>query len=488
MATADPFRVYLGVQRQYDAEVMRTLEQAARATRRRIIALGKSSRWSDGVRANQLRAVLAEIAADQRAMWRSIGKTINNGSKAGALSAQEALEDIARIAYASLPADAAADLVAGLRAQARAGINAAYARVPRDLAESVYKAGTVASGQIETLIRQGIIQGLSARELAASVYTFVSPTTPGGASYAAMRLARTEINNAFHQQQIAAAKAPGVQAVQWNLSGSHPKPDQCNVYAESDQHQLGGGVFPPSQVPAKPHPHCFCYLTYISVDPEVFARDLRAGKYDDELRRRYDMNMEKMRAEGRLGTVRTTTSTGVRVPGPTARTEAARKAATPTKAKPSPPVTLTPNQVKKAEARARYKATSQAERAVDPLASLDEVVAKGAAKEVQHVEVGFAERTGEFTAKEIAGLRRAVDAGTTRSEIVRLAGARDVKFTHRAGQDTFMDSAEGSDTMRAIGDTGIPVGTKVKVVKPGYVLRYGDEDVRIARSEVRRAD
>lgn len=298
-ASKGPFEDYLRVAAKYNAETMRILEASARDIQKRLAQLKLAEGIGARVREAQLRLVLAEVRNEQASMWAAIGKSTQAGRKAAAEAAQEALEAISRVAYASLAVDAAEALTAGLKATARAGIDAAYARVPRALSEAVYRNGVVASGKIEDLIRRGITQGLSAKELAASVYQYVSPTTPGGASYAAMRLARTEINNAFHEQQIKAAKAPGVSGIKWNLSSSHPRPDECNSFAEQDSFKMGAGVYPINDVPSKPHPHCFCYLTYVTMDPKEFSAAMMSGRFDDEIRRRAGINADRLKGMNR---------------------------------------------------------------------------------------------------------------------------------------------------------------------------------------------
>jgi len=69
--------------------------------------------------------------------------------------------------------------------------------------------------------------------------------------YAAKRLARTEINNAFHAQAIAdVQEKPWVEHVTWHLSKMHkPIPgDLCETY--------DGQQFSTDLVPLKPHPQC----------------------------------------------------------------------------------------------------------------------------------------------------------------------------------------------------------------------------------------
>lgn len=291
MAIPEPLRRYLKLQRQYDARIMKILRETARDLEKRIAALGTSARFSDSVRASQFRLVLAEIRRTQMEMFLSIGDEIRAGQLAAAIFATEDLEKLARIGLSALPRAAASEFIDSLMESARSGIETLYARTPRQLAQRLYKNGVWSTDYIERLIQEGIVRNASARELAKDVYKFVSPTAPGGASYVAMRLARTEINNAFHNQQIASYQNPWVESVKWNLSGSHKRPDACDRYAKEDSHDLGAGQFPPGKVPGKPHPQCLCFLTATSASPEQFARDVRAGKYDDELRRRYEANL-----------------------------------------------------------------------------------------------------------------------------------------------------------------------------------------------------
>lgn len=291
---SDPaFRRYLQVQRQHDRELLRMLERTATDIRRRLRTLSLQEGIGARVREAQLRAALGAVHDEMTTLWRrDVPDVVLRGARAAAEAAEIAVETISRVAYASLPDRAAETLTDGLRASARAGIDAQYARVPRALSARVYRNGVVANGIIDDMVARGLSQGLSARELAANVYRFVSPTTPGGASYAAMRLARTEINNAFHEQQKKVGEMPGVRGIKWNLSGSHPRPDECNIFAERNHARLGAGVYRVGQVPDKPHPHCFCYLTYVTLTAAEFASELEAGTFDDELRRRIGRNLE----------------------------------------------------------------------------------------------------------------------------------------------------------------------------------------------------
>lgn len=291
MAEPSPseFQPYRRVQAASDAELRRILELTARAIQRRVLLLKPGV--GGEVRKAQLNLTLAAIRRLQRALWDAqITPAVQRSIDAAIKAAEDATEAMTRVAYAALPDAVAEQLVRGLGLSALSGIKSDAARRRRELSRRVYRQRSLDDGKVEQLIRQGLIANLSAKELAQTVYKHVSPTTPGGTSYAAMRLARTEINNAFHERQLIGAKRPGVRAVQWNLSGSHRVPDLCNVYASHN----GNGHYAPKNVPDKPHPQCFCYLTYVMMPPEKFRDALANGDFDDEIDRRTRENLARL--------------------------------------------------------------------------------------------------------------------------------------------------------------------------------------------------
>lgn len=265
------------------------LERVAKAIRNRVAQLRPGI--GGEIRAAQLNATLAAIRRVQRLMWTTaIPARVARGMEDAEKAAEDAIETMSRVAYAALPEQMAEDLIRSLRAAAESGLKSVKARKRRELSKRVYRQRALHEGKIENLIQEGIVANLTARELAETVYKYVSPTTPGGASYAAMRLARTEINNAFHERQVAGANRPGVRAVKWNLSGSHRVPDLCNVYADHG----GNGEWPVDEIPDKPHPQCFCYLTYVSMTPKEFREKLEAGDFDKEIDRRMRENLARL--------------------------------------------------------------------------------------------------------------------------------------------------------------------------------------------------
>lgn len=280
---------YRRLQGKTEAELRRILESTAKAIQRRIASLPIGV--GGQVRAAQLRITLAAINQLMQTMWVGrINPLVARAIKDSLEAAENAIETMERVAYAGLSERAAESLVRSLRLAGSSGLKSDAARRVRVLSQRVYRQRALDDGRVEQIIRQGLISGLSAKELASEVYKFVSPTAPGGSSYAAMRLARTEINNAFHERQVEGAKRPGVKAVQWNLSGSHRVPDLCNVYADHG----GNGHWPVDDVPDKPHPQCFCYLTYVMMSPDDFRKALEHGDFDDEIDRRTRANLARL--------------------------------------------------------------------------------------------------------------------------------------------------------------------------------------------------
>jgi hypothetical protein len=136
-------------------------------------------------------------------------------------------------------------------------------------------------------IENTLATGGSWRDLAKRVTGLIDPKVRGGVSYAAQRLGRTELNNAFHAVSVQRAiESPFIQYMEWHLSSSHPKSDNCNIFAE-EEHVRGqrGGIYLPQEVPSKPHPNCLCYTTPIVMGEDEFMRDFERGKFDRYLDR-----------------------------------------------------------------------------------------------------------------------------------------------------------------------------------------------------------
>lgn len=157
-------------------------------------------------------------------------------------------------------------------------IDAAMARIQgksyKPLSTRVYRTQQLVKGQVNRMINQHLARGSSGRELARDIRQFVKPTAPGGLRGASLRLGRTELNNAFHAVSVdQAQKNPYVIGMVWHLSGSHPRPDACNDYEEH--------FFRPHEVPNKPHPNCFCYVTPETLSRGAFLDHYNKGGYSN---------------------------------------------------------------------------------------------------------------------------------------------------------------------------------------------------------------
>lgn len=261
-----------------DREVLAML----RAAKRRVDAiLAELPAGRQEVRRAQLESTRARLLAEQASVFERLGDIVSArraraASRSAGLSAaadRALLDLVGKGAEGQFLYDSA--LQVGQRQ-----IDAALARMKHSqlpLSKRIYNTSVWMGGRLGRLINETLATGLNAKEFARRARDWFNPNTPGGVRYAAMRLARTEINNAFHAMTAQkAANDPWVHEVEWNLSKSHPKPDICNtVQAESP--------FPADKVPARPHPQCMCYITPKAIDEDKFIDNFLKGDYDDFL-------------------------------------------------------------------------------------------------------------------------------------------------------------------------------------------------------------
>lgn len=273
-----PLKRLVDALRLNDAEMAEVLRLAARESEQ-ILRKYNLETFSGKVRQAQL-----DLARVQRQLWASVGDMTRIGIGDGADAAAESAAFLDNLMFEAVGGTATFWREA-LLAQARAGIPNIISRRLNNvsLSERVYKNGLVSSGRISDMIDGLIGSGASAKEIARRVVGFIDPNTPGGASYAAMRLGRTELNNAFHTTTVRLNEdKPWVRGMQWRLSGSHPKPDICNSYA-SQSSPLGAGVYAAGDVPTKPHPQCLCFVVPVTVSRKDFINSFNAGHYDNYL-------------------------------------------------------------------------------------------------------------------------------------------------------------------------------------------------------------
>lgn len=233
------------------------------------------------VRAQHLKAAIAGLGPISTEMWTGIGKVTQAGMYAQAqLAADQAID---RDMFAGMPGGAIIQYAPQVHFEAAHAVESLISRRTNGfkLAERIYANNRVGVKRAASVVERGLSLQLGHAEIARNVRQFFDPAVPGGVSYAAKRLARTEISNAHHETSIRLSKdRPWVLGFKWNLSGSHPRPDECNQYAEDDHEGMGAGVYSKRNVPSKPHPQCLCYLTHQQEDDDVFIDKLARGQYD----------------------------------------------------------------------------------------------------------------------------------------------------------------------------------------------------------------
>lgn len=276
---------YLGVQEKYDAIIATSLLDAAEAAEKGILERVGDERIGSSVRRLQLRNAHRAIRATIERLFVELAASIREGQSAAAVAALEAgwHDDRKILGLLFKGRKDRGRWEDSMRQTASRNVQAMMTRIletERPLSERVYHTQALANGSVSKIINSALATGSSPQELAKAVKSSIRPDTPGGVGYAAKRLARTEINNAFHAQAINDVREkPWVNSVKWNLSKVHvPNPgDKCELW--------NGRVFLPDEVPAKPHPQCMCYTTPELDDWDHVEANILAGVYDDYIDR-----------------------------------------------------------------------------------------------------------------------------------------------------------------------------------------------------------
>ena len=278
----EPLRLTEGITRGELADILRKASREAGRLSGRA-ALG--TRVGSKARARQLRAAEQALAALSRSMWGEIGGLVSQGIRDAAELAAD--HQMFRDRRMGMPNRFIASYYEGLVFSAEQSAQDIISRRTHGfrLADRIYRNGEITVLKVGQIVEESLALQRSAREIARLVRSYYSPDVPGGASYAAMRLGRTEINNAHHNTTIRLSETlPWVEGYRWHLSSSHPKPDECDEFASHDE-GLGEGVFGKGNVPSKPHPHCLCYVEVAQMERAEFLEGLIAGRFDRYLSR-----------------------------------------------------------------------------------------------------------------------------------------------------------------------------------------------------------
>jgi hypothetical protein len=206
-----------------------------------------------------------------RRLWRDTEGIILGGMRASFVLADRHVADLTVQAIAArTDMDRLPDVLESELGQVltRARAHAAQARHGHTLSRRVWlnERGTVRRVQAE--VDRAVRAGESPAKLARRVRQHIQPNVPGGVSYAAMRLARTELLSAWDARERQALKTAGIYTgAEWMLSPTHASkpssPDVCDRLRD-------GGPYTWAQLPARPHPHCMCYLEPV-IDEDAVA-------------------------------------------------------------------------------------------------------------------------------------------------------------------------------------------------------------------------
>jgi SPP1 gp7 family putative phage head morphogenesis protein len=285
LADRDVLVAYVNVQKAADAEVKRLLTDAYRDINRQLRLIEASDNTSAALLRMRLLATKREILERQAELYDKIGDVVQRRRKAAAARAIQVAGRYDQDVFNAIgETELGREVSRNFEQTELRSIDAAIARMTKSrtsLSTRVYRARAWADERLERRINSALARGLSADQLAAEIRDFINPRTPGGQRYAALRLARTEINNAFHAMSIQAAiDKPWIDKVEWHLSRSHPRPDECDA--------LAGRMFAPEDTPPKPHPQCLCYITPVvdmsAESDEAFLDRLVEGDFDDFLK------------------------------------------------------------------------------------------------------------------------------------------------------------------------------------------------------------
>lgn len=277
---------YLKLQQAYDVKIANALLSSANSAAAVVKKLAGKQGIGATVRQDQLTQAQSALHSVLATMFKAVQNTIQAGQHSAAAQALSSGFDWdADLLQNVYKTETERNVMRNnLIAAAPYNIEALIIRLRKGglpLSQQVYKTEALAKGWLNNSINDAVGRGASWKELSNEVKKFINPSVQGGVSYAANRLARTEINNAYHavaQQDM--ANKPWVTDVDWELSKSHPRPDVCNAYAQASP-------YVPDAVPAKPHPQCFCYIVPRVVSNQEFLQGYRNGLYDSYLKATY---------------------------------------------------------------------------------------------------------------------------------------------------------------------------------------------------------
>ncbi len=195
----------------------------------------------------------------------------------------------AHMVKGAFPAANVEKLFAGINERATLAMLARTRKDGLKISDRVWRTSESARNSVRLIIEDAVARGQDARTTAKQVERYLQPGVwkahkietanrlriGTDISYQGMRLARTEMNNAFHEGTIAANQhSPGYRGIYWMLSGAHVVPDICDDMA-ADMSHGEPGFYPKGKEPVRPHVQCFCVAISSYENPYQFTDRLR---------------------------------------------------------------------------------------------------------------------------------------------------------------------------------------------------------------------
>ena len=263
------------------AQVKGAYQQAATSLGARVAAApptAPSTAWN----LSQLQGIMNDYAStlDQRvldAMHAGVSASFHDAAD-GVLKAKVA------DAYGSVFGPEAIDAhVRGINQRAAATYMTRTGQDGIRLSDRVWKANQQWRGAVQSVVQDAVISGRPPVQVARQIEQYLQPgvnvpykedtakrlRVPKDTSMPAMRVARTEMQNSFHEGTILShGSMPSYLGIRWHIApGPGHVPDVCDTYAAQ-------GFFPKGTEPAKPHPHCFCTALPVHRELDDVLNDL----------------------------------------------------------------------------------------------------------------------------------------------------------------------------------------------------------------------
>ena len=467
---------YAKTQRLADRSLLAALKQALLDVDRMLRQIDPTlGRVGDLVRIQQLQTVKRNLLNRQGQIYNRMGDIIAERRVQAAEAATALGSDIdALLLDFAGRTEVASQLRASLNAGLRQTIDVAITRMTISavpLAQRIYNSNVWANGVLQRRINSALLRGLSAREFAKEARDWFRPDTPGGVRYAAFRLARTEINNAFHATSVLQAQEkPWLESMQWHLSRSHPKPDTCDALSKGGP--KGDGIYPKMEVPKKPHPQCFCFVTPVVPDEDEFLDNLVAGNYDQYLRTKLGQAQARPRVEP------------VKPKKVAPRPAAPKKVTAPdAPAAPiTPPSSPTPRPVVKSQAPVPHGAQPY-HLSLDGIEDLADTVENATITNVKRLTGGVSADTelvtfsnGKQLVRKSAGTPGAEQAS---SVIGRAIGTRAPRVYRNHPGEVWMDYVSDAKTAAELQARANKAGNLADLRKEHFALAESDEGLRV---------